>query len=279
MLCRRYQEPEGTLVFPEIQSNFIKILFICIAGIKLLIFILYFSRVDDSFKRALDFFKTFTIDNEVNVANVYEMFVNIQNIYTNLLRNSIEEEIKDGRLANCGNPNFYTYVILDAKKLYKILDEYNGEVFTPADVLNEHVDELKENIDYVGKGKATRNFDHAIDCKKLLEGKKTCRKENRKTDKIIDSWENGNGIVILRLSAETTHFEAHAREYAVIKSVGINNITNIINGTPYGMMKTWNSIEFENYGTMILYKALKMCINKPQELFTVMMLYFLEKSL
>ena len=45
------------------------------------------------------------------------------------------------------------------------------------------------------------------------------------------------------------------------------------------MMKTWNSIEFENYGTMILYKALKMCINKPQELFTVMMLYFLEKSL
>ena len=50
----------------------------------------------------------------------------------------------------------------------------------------------------------------AIDCKKLIEGKRTCRKENRKTDKIIESWENGNGIVILRLSAKTTHFEAHA---------------------------------------------------------------------
>ena len=45
--------------------------------------------------------------------------------------------------------------------------------------------------------------------------------------------------------------------------MGINNITNIINGTPYGIMKTWNSIEVENYGTMILYKALKMCINDP----------------
>ena len=230
---------------------------------KTLFIIMYFYRVDGSFKRALDFFKTFTIDNEVRVSNVYEMFVNVQNIYTNLLRKSIEEEIEDGRLANCGNPNFYTYVILDAKKLYKILDEYSKEVFTPADVLNEHVDELKENIDYVGKGKATRNFDHAIDCKKLIEGKKTCKKENRKSDKIIESWENGNGIVILRLSTETSHFEAHAREYAVIKSVGINNITNIINGTPYGIMKTWNSIEVANYGTMILYKALKMCINDP----------------
>ena len=101
------------------------------------------------------------------------MFVDIQNIYTNSLRSSIEEEINAGILRSCGNPNFYTYIILDALKLYKILDKYNNEVFTPADVLNEHVDELKEDIDYVGKGKATRNFDHAIDCKKLIEGKKT----------------------------------------------------------------------------------------------------------
>ena len=37
----------------------------------------------------------------------------------------------------------FIHTLLDAIKLYKILDE----VFTPADVLNGHVDELKENID------------------------------------------------------------------------------------------------------------------------------------
>ena len=101
---------------------------------------------------------------------------NIQNINTNSLQSSIEEEIKAGKRTSCGNANFYTYVILDAKKLYKILDKYRDEVFTPSDVLNEHVHELKEDIDFVVKDKATRNVDHAIDCKKLIEGKKTCRK-------------------------------------------------------------------------------------------------------
>ena len=108
----------------------------------------------------------------------------------------------------------FIHTLLDAIKLYKILDE----VFTPADVLMDMLMNSKKILIMLVK---------AIDCKKLIEGKRTCRKENRKTDKIIESWENGNGIVILRLSAETTHYEAHAREYAVIKSVGITNIATL----------------------------------------------------
>ena len=64
-----------------------------------------------------------------------------------------------------------------------------------------------------------------------------------------------------------------AREYALIKALGIKNITNKINGCPYGSMKTkWNDIEIINYGNMILYNALKMVIQEnppliyPQDL-------------
>ena len=68
-------------------------------------------------------------------------------------------------------------------------------------------------------------------------------------------------ITILQLHPEIFHFEAHAREYALIKSIGIDNLCNLKNGVPYGIMKRhWNVIEVSNFGTMLLYHSLVTCI-------------------
>ena len=70
----------------------------------------------------------------------------------------------------------------------------------------------------------------------------------------------GLKVVILQLHPEVCHYEAHSREFALIKAIGLKNVTNKYNSTPYGIMKLWNNEEIFNFGTMILYNALKMCI-------------------
>ena len=50
------------------------------------------------------------------------------------------------------------------------------------------------------------------------------------------------------------------REFAIIKALGLNNLTNVINGTPYGIMNSWSDNEIINFGKMLLYNAMIMCI-------------------
>ena len=195
---------------------------------------------------------------------IFEMFINIQNIYTRGLRASIDREIRAGALKITGNPVYYNYLILDGSKLYNILKCYNNSVLAPTRIENKDVDLFRGSCLYAGEGKNYRKFQHAIEGKKIQDGELVLDKVSGKFCKIIKIWEDGKGIVILHLFTETTHYEAHAREYAIIKALNVNNITNIVNGTAYGAMKnTWNETAIVNYGSMILYNALKMCINDP----------------
>ena len=57
---------------------------------------------------------------------------------------------------------------------------------------------------------------------------------------------------------------AHNREFAMIKTLGINNLTNSIQGSAYGDIKTsLNSNEIANFGNLLLYNAFKMSIIEP----------------
>ena len=75
----------------------------------------------------------------------------------------------------------------------------------------------------------------------------------------------GHGVTALQLFTETNHYEALAREYAMIKALGLNNLSNKNNSSPYGIMKNfWNNTEVTNFGNMILYNTFKMTtIEKP----------------
>ena len=89
------------------------------------------------------------------------------------------------------------------------------------------------------------------------------KKVSAKFSKITQIWEKGHGIDVLHLFTETNHYEALSREYAAIKTLGLNNLTNNINGSPFGvMLSKWNHFETLNYGNMILFNALKMAIHE-----------------
>ena len=51
-----------------------------------------------------------------------------------------------------------------------------------------------------------------------------------KNVKIREIWNKCEGISIIRLCGDITHFEAVSREYALIKAIGLQNVTNQING-------------------------------------------------
>ena len=72
---------------------------------------------------------------------------------------------------------------------------------------------------------------------------------------------NTQSVTVLHLTPDCNHFEALSREYAIIKALGLTNLSNVYNGTRYGAMKTnWNDTEIINFGNMILFNTLKMCL-------------------
>ena len=207
------------------------------------------------------FFKSFIVNCSKYVDNVYSMFVNTQRFYTRVLRQSIDDDIRDGLLGVRGNPTFYTYLLFDGSKLMSALRDYvDGGKVTVDD---SDLEDFNAGCFYVGMGKNERKLQHAIDCKKGLFKELPDIKVSAKFSTIPTSWEKGHGIAVVQLFSEFTHYEAHAREFALIKALGLNNLTNVINGTPYGGMKFWNPCEVVNFGRMLLFNAFSMCIMEP----------------
>ena len=109
---------------------------------------------------------------------------------------------------------------------------------------------------------------------KKLEPKKVCAKFS----KICRIWDNGGGVFVVKLFGECSSFEALSKEYAIIKAIGLNRLTNVINGTCYGDMKAcWNETEVVNYGNMLLMNVFNMCIQETPVL--VIMMYLLRKKI
>ena len=58
--------------------------------------------------------------------------------------------------------------------------------------------------------------------------------------------------------------EALSREFAIIKALGLENISNLINGTSYGLMEhAWNKNEIINFGNMMIYASMKNVLQDP----------------
>ena len=78
---------------------------------------------------------------------------------------------------------------------------------------------------------------------------------------MLEIWKCGGGIVVLQLLSDSDHYLALCRENAMIKAAGKNIITNINNGSVYGLMKNkWTFSEILNFGEMLLYFSLRKCI-------------------
>ena len=183
----------------------------------------------------------------------------MQKLYVAVLRASIANDLKTGVLKLKGNTSYYTYHIMDGSKLNNILKCYFDTNFG---INNGHVDDFGEGCLYVGKGKNQRKLQHAIECKQSLDDDLSEGIASDKSNEIAKLWKRGMGIAVMQLCNDSNHYEAHANDFALIKGIGLSNITNVINGTAYGAMKSWNNNEIINFGRMLLYNALVMCIHE-----------------
>ena len=218
-------------------------------------------RSCEGIEQVRDLFRKYIID-KTGVEHIYEVFTCLHRTYSKVLRKSIEDEISSGYLQRKGKPFHYNYLIIDGDKLFKILDRYSSNELLLKDITNNDFEEFKGSCDYGGKGTNNRKHSHLVPGKQILLETFNQKKMAARFVKIAQVWKSGGGVVVLHLFTETNHYEAMAREFAIIKALGLNNITNEINSSPFGAMKYWNHFEIINYGNMLLYNALKMAITE-----------------
>ena len=201
----------------------------------------------------MGFFMNDTIPNDANVENVYEIFENVFKFYGKCLRQSIKKLAKSKRSRR---PSYYNYLLLDGRKLQPLIEKFrkmDGSVmvFSPEDRKL-----FIEACFYAGKGKDGRKYKHFL----KMEGIVKCKK----IKKISDIWDSGHGVAIFQFQPDIDEFEALSREYAIIKALGLEHITNKINGTCYGIMKEeWSCTEIVNFGNMMINACMKNVLQNP----------------
>ena len=192
------------------------------------------------------------------------MFENVFKMYSGQLRRSILDLIGN-RLPRTKHPLYYNYIICNGTKLTELLSKFRKRSIVNEQVKTFHLHKFKEDCLYAGKGINQRMFSHAINGKKIKHNI-ILTEVDAKYREIIKTWENGEGLAVIRLFAEINHYEALSRENALIKALGLKNLTNKINGTCYGVMrKGWNETEIINFGNMLLFNTLKMAVQDPSQ--------------
>ena len=116
------------------------------------------------------FFKTYIIDGQTTVNNVYGMFENTFMTYSINLRKSLLCDYLFEPISRRTKPLYYNYLILDAAKLSSILQKYvNNNDYA---IENSDVEVFKHSCLYVGKGTNDRKFHHSNNLASFLKKNK-----------------------------------------------------------------------------------------------------------
>ena len=139
------------------------------------------------------------------------------------LRESIQNQLKCEAIPAVPGKSFYNYRIIDDNHLLALLENIDDT----EDISNQIFEAFKKAIIYVGKGTKDRKLDHLREGKKIFKKQLKFSKIGAKYSKITQIWERGHGIVFLQIFGESDHYEAHCKESAIIKAIGLNNLTNV----------------------------------------------------
>lgn len=119
------------------------------------------------------------------------------------------------------------------------------------------------SIFYVGKGKSTRPHGHLHEalCSFGEHGnlkESNLKRRSLKTERIVDIWKSGNGVVCLHVFNNLLEAEALTREAALIETLSLKHLTNQRSGTFYGPVRMWPVQCKRKLGALILLKALQV---------------------
>ena len=183
------------------------------------------------------------------------MFSDVYLHYVRKLRNSTRQILRDTKMKRFKKSDFYNYIILNATKCNQLLSSLiQSEFYISSEILNN----FKQCCIYIGKGTNRRKFDHVVTARNS-----NIDDHNKNSLTIQHLWSNREGIMVFHFPNEVNHYEAHSREFALIKAVGLKQLNNVINGTAYGSIQYWTETEIHNFGNMMLYNAIKICVNDP----------------
>ena len=86
------------------------------------------------------------------------------------------------------------------------------------------------------------------------------------------------GITIVTGFYDSSHYQAHNREAALIDFIGLENLTNVYNGSRYGDFADFNTIKSKNYGLLALYILFKNYVFNGATAFTLEDLCYLKEG-
>ena len=183
------------------------------------------------------------------------------------MRITINDLIKTNELEFKEN-YFYNYILLKKSILGNIRNVGTKSLLDMGNVIRCFVIFLQAII-YIGKGTRKRDFDHVKgSIISLLEDDDNFDDKSDKLKECMIELANGDGIVIVRAYPDSNHYLAHSREAALIKGVGLDNITNKVHGHFYGADQGWTDIKMENYGLLLAYTFFKSYMNDGSEGYT-----------
>lgn len=119
------------------------------------------------------------------------------------------------------------------------------------------------SIFYVGKGTKGRPYYHLHQAAKVFKQRKFCH--NKKLKKIVDIWKDNRGVVCLHVFHNSVPAEAYTREAAMIKALGLWNLTNVKQGVFYGTSRKWSDEQKRLFGMFLLYRCMKILVNEGEK--------------
>ena len=132
----------------------------------------------------MSYFRQNFLDNSCIVNNVHELFENVSRIYGQDLENSIRDLYLKGTLKEKNTNKYYNYLILDAGKLYKLMERFDTNELCLREVQNTNLSDFKKCIIYIGKGCGERKYIHLREAEDLMNGHLCKKKSSAKYTKI-----------------------------------------------------------------------------------------------
>ena len=193
----------------------------------------------------------------------HELFTKVYLEYERTLSKSIED-LQSNKLLKPMANKCQNYILIDANILYKLIDTFDTKGLFLRKITLKDMDMFRQAIIYIGKGTKDRKYTHFIESVLFLTGRRSITEAGPRHFKMVETWKQGSGVVIIETLYNSNKYLSLSRESAMIISAG-KNITNSMNSSQYGLMKNnWSCTEIKKIGEMLLYFSLKQCIiNRP----------------